>query len=181
MSDERPDSPLRRIAPVPFYYCLDCNCNSCAHLLRRTFCPRCECRACIKDPKDPTYTPEHDESSTALGKRKQNSLTISPVKRVKADSINTVIKRLVYEAALSAASLPMPPNVGRFCLISLGHSAEDCLETCHIVPRALGEDDVLLSFALNLASAHFYLTSSKSSSLPGVFVTMASIFILDTT
>jgi hypothetical protein len=72
---------------------------------------------------------------------------ISPVKRVKADSVNTTIKKLVNEAAISAAkaSSSVPPSVDRFCLISLGHSPEDCLETCHIVPRAIVEDEVLSS------------------------------------
>jgi len=84
-----------------------------------------------------------DDWPPALGK--QGSIVISPVKRVKADSVNTTIKKLVNEAAVSAAkaSSSVPPSIGRFCLISLGHSPEDCLETCHIVPRALVEDEVL--------------------------------------
>ena len=86
-----------------------------------------------------------DDWPPALGKRKQGSIVISPVKRVKADSVNTTIKKLVNEAAVSAAkaSSSVPPSIGRFCLISLRHSPEDCLETCHIVPRALVEDEVL--------------------------------------
>ena len=157
---ERPESPLGRIAPAPFYYCFDCHCDNCRRVFSSTFCPHCECQTCSGNSKDPTYTPEREsddseQDPSALGKRKQKSLMISPVKRVKADSVKTAIKNLVQEAAFSAAgaSLPsMPDNVGRFCLISLGRSSEDCLETCHIVPRALNEDEVL--FFLSLIAAH---------------------------
>ena len=185
MTNKRPDSPLGRIASPSFYYCIDCNCDDCAHVFNLTFCPRCQCLACTKDPKDPPYVSEYDEDDQppALGKRKQKFAVISPVKRVKAGSVNTVIKNRVSEAAISAtnASSPVPSNVSRFCLLSLGHRAEDCLETCHIVPRALGEDDVLFFPLFNVAITYRYLSSSKSSSLPGVIATMASIFIPGTT
>jgi len=187
MTTERPDSPVGRIAPVPFHYCADCHCESCGRVFSRTFCPRCSCAACTKDSKDHAYIPEHEEDDqpSALGKRKQESLVlaISPVKRVKADSVNTAIRKLVNEASISAANaaLPVPSNVNRFCLVSLGHSPEDCLETCHIVPRALGEDNVLFFQSSNAASTNLCCSSSKSSNLPGVFVTMASIFIPGTT
>ena len=187
MATERPDSPLGRIAPISFHYCVDCNCESCERVFSHTFCPRCSCLACTKDLKDHAYIPEHDEDDqpSALGKRKQKSLVlaISPVKRVKADSVNTAIKKLVNEASISAANatLLVPSNVNRFCLVSLGHLPEDCLETCHIVPRALGEDNVLFFQLSNAASTNLCFSSSKSSSLPGVFVTMASIFIPGTT
>jgi hypothetical protein len=67
---------------------------------------RCECKACSGNVQDPTYTPERDfedDRPPSLGKHKQGSIAISSVKRVKADSINTTIKKLVNEAAVSAA------------------------------------------------------------------------------
>lgn len=156
---ERPESPLSRIAPAPFNYCVDCHCDNCKRVFSCTFCPACGCQACSRSVKDITYAPERDGSPSALGKRRQKSLMISPVKRVKADSIKTAIKKFVQEAAISAASASsfevVPPNVGRFCLISLGHSSEDCLETCHIVPRALDEDNV--PFFLSLNTTHSVL------------------------
>jgi hypothetical protein len=146
MANKRPGSPVRRIAAAPFEYCADCECDVCKRVFSHTFCPRCSCSTCAKDPNDPPYRPEHDEDEKPPGLGKRRKLfPASPVKRIKADSLNTVVKNLVDAAAISAsnATLCVPDNVDRFCLISLGHSAEDCLETCHIVPRALGEDDVL--------------------------------------
>jgi hypothetical protein len=189
MSVPRPDSPLGRIAAQQFYYCSSCKCTDCNNALERTFCPKCICQDC--KPRDGSYIPDQDDDEDdrrrAFGKRKQIPPLSSPQKRVKVDSLNTTIKNRVSDAATSAAnspsnpSPPVPPNVVRFCLISLGHSPEDCLQTCHIVPRALSEDHVRHFPSSVKRVLTWVFTSSRNSSSLGVFSTMASIFIPGTT
>jgi hypothetical protein len=169
MANERPESPIGRIAAAPFEYCADCECDDCKRVFSHTFCHRCSCSSCSTCAKDPPYIPEHHkdenwEKPLALGKRRMNMFPASPVKRIKADSLNTAVKKLVNAAAISAANatLCVPDSVHRFCLLSLGHSAEDCLETCHIVPRALGEDDVLFHSVIKLSEHSRFLIAPNA-------------------
>lgn len=150
--DERPTSPVGRIAPVTIRYCQDRQCNDCKNLLDCNFCPKCSCQICrpgqpyISDNISYHNSSDEESKGKSFVKRKSGPQSLapqaSPLKRIKTKSVSTETKQLVSEAASSAINLPALAEVGPFCLVTLAHGYQGCLETCHIVPWALSDENV---------------------------------------
>ncbi|KAF9478970.1 hypothetical protein BDN70DRAFT_879370 [Pholiota conissans] len=169
---ERPATPLQRLLPIECYrHCDSCTCESCSGTERYScFCPYCTCSSCSAKAErnaDTRDTHLNDDNISVAdedinGKRKQKSQPSNqqpPRKRIKPPHATTIWDH-VDAAALDATDLDVPPDVSRFCQVSLAYSASDCLRMCHVVPWTLDEDNLAkLEFAWGLPYRGLYLHS----------------------
>ncbi|KAF9478971.1 hypothetical protein BDN70DRAFT_879371 [Pholiota conissans] len=175
-------SIVGRASAVDSEYCRFCDCPVCSTTRDRGYCPTCGCSKCApsekdQESKDKDYeNPEDDNPKRKRSKvetlKNSRDLPATPSRRGIHGSVASSLataRAHTDTAALQAAGIT-EPGIMRFCLVTFGSTAADCLETCHLVPRALDEDNYAkLEFAwgykydgLHLHTRHNLITLNAS-------------------
>jgi hypothetical protein len=151
-----------------------CECFSCKATSRNARCP--QCAHCNTEAEEPCYLEDKNTKGqpSSSGKRKQSEAQLSPMKRIKTASVTPSVIAAVNLAAIGAVATQHDGPEG-FCLISHAFTSADCRETCHVVQRALSEDEVICNLDLSTRRADINIASYRSSSLHGAFHSVGSI------